>query len=123
MPFVENGPPQWVWERPAERLRWEVFPAQRPEGTEYELRVNCGLEILRLQFLTGGEIRDLCAALEAMDKSGSEGNARFDPGVPGGGAGRADRTGVIRTNVRIDPELTEGHPGYEESGGSGIRGG
>jgi hypothetical protein len=31
-----------------------------------------------------------------------------------------DRTGIVAGNVRIDPDLTEGHPGYEVSGGSEI---
>jgi hypothetical protein len=121
MPLVESGPPQWVWERSAERLKWEITPTQRPEGTEYELRVNCGLEILRLQFLTSDEVRDLCNLLEGTEMSGVEATARGESGAPGGGAGRADRTGVIRKGVRVDPDLTEGHPGYEESGGSGIK--
>src|SRR5207244_12678183 len=30
---------------------------------------------------------------------------------------RVDRTGIVPGNVRIDPDLTPGHPGYEVSGG------
>ena len=108
MPIVEGGPPQWIWERPAEQLKWEVVPATRPQGTEYELRVSCGLEILRLQFLTSGEVRELQAALAEL------------PSADEGGS-RVDRTGIIPEGVRIDPDLTEGHPGYEESGPSEIR--
>ena len=33
---------------------------------------------------------------------------------------RVDRTGIVPGNVRIDPHLTPGHPGYEVSGGSAI---
>jgi hypothetical protein len=43
-----------------------------------------------------------------------------DSGWPGGGRGRTDVTGVITENVRVDPNLTEGHPGYQESGDSEI---
>lgn len=43
-----------------------------------------------------------------------------DSGEPGGGRGRVDVTGIIPEGVRIDPDFTEGHPGYEESGDSEI---
>ena len=43
-----------------------------------------------------------------------------DPGRPGGGQGRVDVTGVIRDNIRVDPYITEGHPGYDETGPSEI---
>jgi len=45
---------------------------------------------------------------------------RNDSGQPGGVVGRTDRTGTMPGNVRIDPNITEGHPGYQESGGSEI---
>jgi hypothetical protein len=47
--------------------------------------------------------------------------SRADSGLPGGGAGRTDVTGKMPDNIRIDPNITEGHPGYEESGESAIR--
>jgi hypothetical protein len=31
-----------------------------------------------------------------------------------------DITGIVPEGVRIDPDITEGHPGYEESGSSEI---
>jgi hypothetical protein len=34
--------------------------------------------------------------------------------------GRVDVTGIMPEGIRIDPDITEGHPGYEESGDSGI---
>jgi len=37
-----------------------------------------------------------------------------------GGAGRTDVTGVVPDNVHVDPNITEGHPGYDESGSSEI---
>ncbi len=43
-----------------------------------------------------------------------------DSGLPGGGAGRTDVTGKMPDDVRIDPNITEGHPGYQESGDSEI---
>ena len=45
---------------------------------------------------------------------------RRESGQPGGGQGRTDVTGVVPDGVRIDPDLTEGHPGYQESGDSEI---
>jgi hypothetical protein len=46
--------------------------------------------------------------------------ASADSGRPGGGQGREDATGVIRDKIRIDPEIMEGHRGYEETGPSEI---
>jgi hypothetical protein len=43
-----------------------------------------------------------------------------DSGKPGGGKGRKDVTGVTPDNIRVDPDITEGHPGYQESGDSEI---
>jgi nitroreductase len=41
-------------------------------------------------------------------------------GQPVGGQGRVDLTGIMPGGVRIDPFLTEGHAGYDESGQSEI---
>jgi hypothetical protein len=41
-------------------------------------------------------------------------------GQPGGGKGRVDVTGLTPEGVHVDPDITEGHPGYEESGDSEI---
>jgi hypothetical protein len=38
----------------------------------------------------------------------------------GGGTGRVEYTGVVPDNVRVDPDITEGHPGYNESGDSEL---
>ncbi len=45
-----------------------------------------------------------------------------DSGRPetGSGEGRRDVTGVMPDNIRVDPNITEGHPGYQESGDSEI---
>jgi hypothetical protein len=45
---------------------------------------------------------------------------RVECGQPGGGSGRTDVTSVIRDKIRVDPDTTEGHPGYEETGPSEI---
>ena len=43
-----------------------------------------------------------------------------DSGQPEGNPGRVDVTGTMPEGIRIDPDITEGHPGYEESGDSEI---
>ena len=43
-----------------------------------------------------------------------------DSGIPGGNPGRVDVTGIMPDDIRVDPNITEGHPGYEESGDSEI---
>jgi hypothetical protein len=43
-----------------------------------------------------------------------------DTGEPGGGQGRTDVVGVLRNPVPVDPDITEGHEGYEESGDSEV---
>ncbi len=47
---------------------------------------------------------------------------RSDSGCPetGSGEGRKDVTGIMPEGVRVDPDITEGHPGYQESGDSEI---
>src|SRR5262245_60283775 len=53
-------------------------------------------------------------------KAPSDGARPADTGQPGGGQGRVDVTGIMPKGIRVDPNLTEGHPGYEESGDSEI---
>ena len=66
MPLIQGGPPEWIWERTPETLKWEVVTSDRPDGqTLYELRVRCGLEIVRLQLFTAEEVRHLAALLAA----------------------------------------------------------
>jgi hypothetical protein len=68
MPIVQGGPPEWTWERPAEKCKWELNPSHSLEGsTVFEVRVNCGLEIMRLQFFTEEEIRELQSALKSLE--------------------------------------------------------
>ena len=62
MPLIQGGPPEWIWERMPETLKWEVVQSGRPAGqTIYELGVQCGLEIVRLQFFTAEEVRQLAS--------------------------------------------------------------
>jgi len=64
MPLIQGGPPEWIWERTPEALKCEIVESERPDGqTLYELRVQCGLEIMRLQFFTAGEVRQLAMLL------------------------------------------------------------
>ena len=42
------------------------------------------------------------------------------PHQPGVTSVAVDVTGVIPDDVHVDPDITEGHPGYEESGASEI---
>jgi hypothetical protein len=60
MPLIQGGPPEWIWERTADRLKWELVASQSLEGEEvFELRVQCGLGIMRLQFFTYEEMQEL----------------------------------------------------------------
>jgi hypothetical protein len=86
MPFVQAGPPQWVWERTPDPLKWEVLAAKAPEGhTVYELKVSCGLAILRLQFFTPEELTSLVSTLQeaahAHERRAAEPVASRNPGV------------------------------------------
>jgi hypothetical protein len=40
------------------------------------------------------------------------------PHVPGVSPGSVDVVGILPDDVHVDPDIMEGHPGYEESGGS-----
>ncbi len=73
MPLIQGGPPEWIWERTPDPLRWEIIVSTTPEGeTVYELRLNCGLEIMRLQFLTAEELSKLTSLLAAHGPRGAE---------------------------------------------------
>jgi hypothetical protein len=64
MPLVQGGPPEWIWERTPDPLKWQLSPSTALEGhTVYELRVSCGLGIMRLQFFTLEELRNLKQAI------------------------------------------------------------
>jgi hypothetical protein len=66
MSLIQGGPPEWIWERVPEQLKWDVVSSHSPEGNPvYELRVQCGLEIMRLQFFTPDEIKALASLIDA----------------------------------------------------------
>lgn len=66
MPLIQGGPPEWIWERTPDPLLWEVVPSQKPHEDDpvYELRVKCGLGIMRLQFFTNDELQRLQSVIE-----------------------------------------------------------
>ena len=68
MPLIQGGPPEWIWERTPDPLLWEIVPSRKPHQEEpvYELRVKCGLGIMRLQFFTDDELQQLRTVIEAQ---------------------------------------------------------
>jgi hypothetical protein len=64
MPLVQGGPPEWIWERTPDPLKWSIIPTQRETETLYELRVDCGMGIMRLHYFTENEIKSLRVAIE-----------------------------------------------------------
>jgi len=65
MPLIQGGPPEWIWERTADPLRWEVIPAKTQDVEDVvELRLQCGLGIMRLQFFSAAELQQLLRVLE-----------------------------------------------------------
>ncbi|MBI1246216.1 hypothetical protein GC197_00040 [bacterium] len=54
------------------------------------------------------------------DKSREAEQAKGLPLRPGVHSGMVDVVGKRDKDIHIDPEITEGHPGYEESGSSEI---
>jgi len=60
------------------------------------------------------------AGVSPASKALPKGIAQAETGQPGAGQGRIDVTGIVPEDIRIDPDITEGHPGYEESGDSEI---
>ncbi len=60
MSMIQGGPPEWIWERTPDPLKSEMTPTQDGSSdTLYEVRVNCGLGIMRLLFFTEDEIKQL----------------------------------------------------------------
>jgi hypothetical protein len=67
MPIVQGGPPQWIWERTEDFLKTDLVPVTSPEGhTVYELRVDCGMEIIRLQFFTCEDVQALADCIAEL---------------------------------------------------------
>jgi len=91
MPLIQGGPPEWIWERTPEALKWEIVSSGRTDGPPvYEFRVQCGLEILRLQFFTAEEVGQLAALL------GEHGPRRPDHGSVGSHSVRVRSVPVSR---------------------------
>ena len=64
MPLIQGGPPECVWERTPDVLKWNIVESHDPQGhSVYELRVDCGMGIMRLQFFTEEELQDLHSIL------------------------------------------------------------
>jgi hypothetical protein len=63
MALIQGGPPEWIWERKPDPLKWKLVPSTTEGPPRYELRLECGLEILRLQFFSAEELQDLQTAL------------------------------------------------------------
>jgi hypothetical protein len=62
--LIQGGPPEWIWERTPDPLKWEIVDSHDPYGhTVHELRVKCGLGIMRLQFFTEEELQELQSVL------------------------------------------------------------
>jgi hypothetical protein len=60
------------------------------------------------------------AAKQVKALAESNKKQKRDSGQPGGGQGRQDVTGIVPENIHVDPNITEGHPEYDESGDSEI---
>jgi hypothetical protein len=58
--------------------------------------------------------------IEELNPSAPQLTEQRDRGQPGGGQGRVDIVANVPDDVRVDPDITEGHPGYDESGASEI---
>ena len=39
MPLIQGGPPEWIWERTPERLKWELVASEHRTA---RLSMNCG---------------------------------------------------------------------------------
>jgi len=108
MPLIQGGPPEWIWERTANLLRWDVVPAQAPDGHPLcELRVQCGLEILRLQFLTADEVRELRDVLDSWASQPLVSSER-GPGAPSASPGAESRS-RREGQVVSDPDFAPQH--------------
>jgi hypothetical protein len=58
--------------------------------------------------------------IEELNPSTPQLTEQRDRGQPCGGQGRVDIVVNVPDDVRVDPDITEGHPGYDESGASEI---
>lgn len=64
MPLIQTKPTKWIWERAPEQVNWEILTSDGSDGrTVYELQVTCDLEIIKLQYFSGEEIKHLASLL------------------------------------------------------------
>ncbi len=61
MPIIQG--PEHVWERTADAVKWTITPSERETETVYELRIDCGMGIMRLHYFTEAEMKGLRATL------------------------------------------------------------
>lgn len=68
MPLIKDGPPEWIWERPADPLKWEVIERSAHDGQHpvYELRLACGLQILRMHVFNQQEMWSLVDTISSV---------------------------------------------------------
>jgi hypothetical protein len=78
MAIVQSGPPEWVWERSPDPLKWEVKELPAPDGPHsvYELRLLCGLKILKMHVFNHQEMWNLVDTLAHALQRGNHGAKR-----------------------------------------------
>lgn len=61
MTFVQSGPPEWIWERSPDPLKWEVkeLPAHDGPHSVYELKLQCGPKTVRMHVFNSQEMWSL----------------------------------------------------------------
>jgi hypothetical protein len=66
MAIVQYGPPEWVWERTPDNMKWNMRRLASADGeARYELRLQCGLQILRMHFFDAKEMWQLVDTIAA----------------------------------------------------------
>lgn len=67
MPLIQGGPPEWIFERTADPLKWEITERDATDGNHsvFELRLACGLQILRVHVFNQEEMWQLSDAIHA----------------------------------------------------------
>ena len=73
MALIQNGPPEWVFERTPDPLKWEVIEMPAPDGPHsvYQLRLLCGLRILCMQVFNHREMWNLVDTISAVLQKGN----------------------------------------------------
>jgi hypothetical protein len=97
-----------------------LSPGQR-KAVGWTLFLVGGLSTVPLAFeVLGGDRLSEAASSPGQPAGEPRTRRSTDTGQPGGGRGRVDVTGAVPQGIRVDPNLTVGHPGYQESGSSEI---